>query len=424
MAIAPTDNDARQASDMSGTSVLPRDDTPAAATKSSTTYTSQGRHADAHGRLAIAGILIGLLAIAAITYMLMNTMLLNRQTTSFVQKAETARTQIGRILKRTSDFDSLDASSLLTDDGSDGSELIDRYVAAADKAYATTIAALPSTDKVMPLDVQKARQERDAAEQAATTCTDAANELKDAVNAIDIAKQARANQDAKDALAAACDKADTLLSDTEGKVTDDATREALSKTISSARMLADNSTLLAASYYTRAQGKLNEASDKVTASHDAWESEEHAKKIAEEARVEAERAAQAATNSSTVTANGSSGTAATDANTTGTAASDTWYVTYRGNDDDSQANMDGSVSEYRPNYSIAHRWSENGKRIASQPSHVVIDGRSYHYVSCIVCPVTTSLSYTYDFVTQNGGIGLSTCTLTPGTIIVNRYDPD
>lgn len=100
----------------------------------------------------------------------------------------------------------------------------------------------------------------------------------------------------------------------------------------------------------------------------------------------------------------------------------TWYVSYRGTDDPSTANADGSTSEWMDGYYVAHSWSSGGQMIASKPNTVVVDGKTYEYVSAITVPQDTTWDQVSEFVYQNGGIGFQTC-VGNGNVIITHYEP-
>ena len=100
----------------------------------------------------------------------------------------------------------------------------------------------------------------------------------------------------------------------------------------------------------------------------------------------------------------------------------TWYVSYRGTDDSSTANADGSISEWKDGYYIAHSWSSGGQMIASKPNTVVVYGKTYEYVSSITVPQNTKWSEVSGFVYANGGIGFQTC-VGGGNVIITHYEP-
>lgn len=65
----------------------------------------------------------------------------------------------------------------------------------------------------------------------------------------------------------------------------------------------------------------------------------------------------------------------------GSNATDTWQPSYFNAYGTEAADPSGALTQWADNYFIAHDWSANGKRIASRPAHVIINGTTYHYVS-------------------------------------------
>ena len=103
------------------------------------------------------------------------------------------------------------------------------------------------------------------------------------------------------------------------------------------------------------------------------------------------------------------------------AAANTWTVSYGPSYGTATAPADGSVGEWQPGYYIAHDWSANGRRIASQPAHVIVNGQVYHYVSSMVVPPDTPWASVSGFVYANGGIGFQTCV--GSQRLITHYEP-
>lgn len=100
-----------------------------------------------------------------------------------------------------------------------------------------------------------------------------------------------------------------------------------------------------------------------------------------------------------------------------------WYVTYRGTDDMSTANADGSVSVWMNGYYIAHRNTANGGMIASHPQYVVVDGKRYQYAGTVNDPKGSYVTPHLDWIDQTGGIVFQTCNTDGATNQINRYVP-
>lgn len=241
--------------------------------------------------------------------------------------------------------------------------------------------------------------------QAADDVRRAGTAFHDAVSAQTVSYHAHSRDVARDGLSHAVDVAREVVSDTEGRVHDDALRRNVTAIADESEALAD-ATLSTPTPYDDMTSRLQGAVDALRSDSDSWQ---------REARTAADRRAATSTAANATRAEHE---AAGPVDATGT-----WYASYRGTDDDSRANSDGSLSEWRDGYFIAHSWSKNGREIASRPEHVVIDGRSYHYVSSMTSSKGADSGPALAFARQNGGIAFQTCTGGNG-VVINHYEPD
>ena len=101
-----------------------------------------------------------------------------------------------------------------------------------------------------------------------------------------------------------------------------------------------------------------------------------------------------------------------------------WDVAYH-DDFLGQAADDGSVTQWAEGFFLAHRWSANGKRIASLPAYVRVDGRLYRYVSSTTVQRGTLWEDIEGFVHENGGIGFETCVddADESAYLITHYEP-
>ena len=194
--------------------------------------------------------------------------------------------------------------------------------------------------------------------------------------------------DARDALAASIETARNTLSESEGRVADEGTRDALSATIDAAQALVDGDSADLGALQEQ-QAALEEARDSVTCSVDEYEREQAAR----------EAEARAASVSAS-----------------------TWYVSYYNAYGTAEAAADGSVTQWADGYFIAHVWSSNGQRILSKPACVVVDGRTYRYVSSMEVSRDTKWKSVEPYVHANGGIGFQTC-INGGGYFISHYEP-
>lgn len=104
-----------------------------------------------------------------------------------------------------------------------------------------------------------------------------------------------------------------------------------------------------------------------------------------------------------------------------TALNTPWYVVYHNDYGTAEAAADGSCTQWADHYFIAHSWSANGKRIASKPRYVVVDGVKYKYVSSMVVSRDSYFSEIEGFARANGGIAFQTCV--PNGYLVVHYEP-
>lgn len=260
-------------------------------------------------------------------------------------------------------------------------------------------------------DVERSREDNEAKR---SHMEDERQAVKSAISDVRASKREKDVKDAQTSLADAVSAAEKALETVDGEVSDSGTVDALNKQIESAKGVrdADMSNLR----YTdedactaridaldSSRKALTDAQTAAEDSHADWQAVQH--RAAEYASQEAaERAAQRTGGQAS---QGSDGT---------------WYVSYRGTDDSSTANADGSTSEWKDGYYIAHSWSSGGQMIASKPNTVVVDGRTYKYVSSITVPQDTKWSEVSDFVYANGGIGFQTC-VGGGNVIITHYEP-
>ena len=105
----------------------------------------------------------------------------------------------------------------------------------------------------------------------------------------------------------------------------------------------------------------------------------------------------------------------------GSNATDTWSPSYFNAYGTDAADPSGALTQWADNYFIAHDWSANGKRIASRPAHVVINGTTYHYVSEMVVSRDTYFDDTKAFCYANNGIAFQTCY--GANYLITHYEP-
>ena len=225
--------------------------------------------------------------------------------------------------------------------------------------------------------------------------------VADAIFDVETSERQRDVSDAHDALADAISSAEGSIDSVRGEVSDDATVAALEEQLQAAKAARDDD--ISGIRYT----SQSECDAQVAAYDDARAALTDAQTEAEDSHADWQAAQRAAQRTGGHASQGSDGT---------------WYVSYRGTDDPSSANADGSTSVWRDGYYIAHSWSSGGQMIASKPNTVVVDGRTYRYVSSITVPQSTAWDEVSGFVYANGGIGFQTC-VGGGNVIITHYEP-
>jgi hypothetical protein len=338
-------------------------------------------------------------------------------TSSAISSAAITDDNTNSVLERTASFTDLTDEDIMPDDGGDNG-ILATYTAASDAAGTAVTEEMPSVDGIEWYELDKARSARADAERIADEKHDALSALRSAASAITTSRYKRQCSDAKDALQSSSDSAQDVLDRTEGEVHDNAIRQTLADAIDAGNALLGGDQLLSADVYSSVQGKIDNASQAVSDDHAQWQKEKEEEEERQR-QAEAEAVAAARVSSSSQEAAESSSSASG-----GNSSDGAWYISYRGNDQEGTANADGSISEYREGCFIAHRSGPNGKIIATKPSRIVVDGKSYHYVCSTVVASDSAFADAYAYARQNGGIGLMTCTIPAGGDIIVHYEPD
>lgn len=318
------------------------------------------------------------------------------QISDLASKDAAIERDISDLVKKSSTETAYTADDLAADD----SAYVDRLKDAVKAAQKAADAASPAVTDWY--DVWDVSSNVDAAKDAVSGHRDALDSLTKVVKDVDESHERRLSDNARDALSKAIEGAQSLFDSTDGKVSDNATRDALSKALADASGKA-KAAGQDPSVYSGSQDALKQASDAVTDSNAAWQ------------KAQEEAAAKAAAARARRASSGGQPSGSYDGST--------WNVSYRGTDDPTTANADGSTSKWTDGYYIAHSWSEGGKRIASKPQHVVVDGKSYHYVSSEIISLDSDADDAVSFAHQNGGIGFQTC-VGNNNAVVTHYEAD
>lgn len=378
---------------------------------------TERRHVGKKKVVAIAcGVAVAAIA-AGCLYVGHETSVALSQASSAITQAKDTDSSMRGVLERTKSFSNLTDDNVMPDDGGkDG--ILPAYAKARKAASSIVTKKMPSIDGISWYELNDSRAVRDDAKAMAGKKRNALRTLRASVAKVTMSRHKRECTDAKNALKAASESAKKVLDGTEGQVHDNAIRQTLADAIGNGNKLLGKKDLLSASVYSSAQEQIDAASKAVSDDHAKWQKEKEASEAAERARKAAAARKTYASRSAAAAAASSSGGQPVQS------SDGTWYVTYRGNDVEGTANADGSVSEYCDGYFVAHRGTKNGNMIASKPRRVMVDGKSYHYVSSTIVDDDTDLDYALSYLRQNGGIGFQTCTIPSGRDILVHYEPD
>lgn len=207
---------------------------------------------------------------------------------------------------------------------------------------------------------------------------------------------AKQRDDAMKATAAKVDEAKDVLDKSNSAVLDDINRNALNGLIDEANALIGNADATKEQLddeTNRLQGGINNVNADMQAK---IEHDEAVRKAEEEKKARGSASA-------------------------GSNAGDMWQPSYFNAYGTEEADPSGALTQWADNYFIAHDWSANGKRIASRPAHVIINGTTYHYVSEMVVSRDTYIDDIKAFCYANNGIAFQTCY--GANYLVTHYEP-
>lgn len=240
-------------------------------------------------------------------------------------------------------------------------------------------------------------------EQLASACDTRENEIAEStasvnagVTAVNDSVAAKQRDDAMKATTSKIEEAKGILDKSKGAVLDDTNRNTLSGLIDEANALVGNADATKEQFddmTNRLQGGI----DNVNA--DMQKKIEHDEAIR---KAEEEKKARGSASA-------------------GSSAFDTWTPSYYNAYGTAAADPNGALTQWADNYFIAHDWSANGKRIASRPAHVIINGTTYHYVSEMVVSRDTYFNDTKAFCYANNGIAFQTCY--GANYLITHYEP-
>ena len=220
--------------------------------------------------------------------------------------------------------------------------------------------------------------------------------VESGVTSVNDSVTAKQRDDAMKATAAKVDEAKGVLDKSNGAVLDDTNRNALNGLIDEANALVGNA--------DATKEQLDDETNRLQGGIDGVNADMQAKVEHDEAVRKAEEEKKARGSASA-----------------GSNATDTWQPSYVNAYGTAAADDSGALTQWADNYFIAHDWSANGKRIASRPAHVVINGTTYHYVSEKVVSRDTYFDDTKAFCYANNGIAFQTCY--GANYLITHYEP-
>lgn len=220
--------------------------------------------------------------------------------------------------------------------------------------------------------------------------------VESGVKSVNDSVTAKQRDDAMKATAAKVDEAKGVLDKSNGAVLDDTNRNALNGLIDEANAIVGNA--------DATKEQLDDETNRLQGGIDGVNADMQAKVEHDEAVRKAEEEKKARGSASA-----------------GSNATDTWQPSYFNAYGTDAADPSGALTQWADNYFIAHDWSANGKRIASRPAHVIINGTTYHYVSEMVVSRDTYFDDTKAFCYANNGIAFQTCY--GANYLITHYEP-
>lgn len=240
-------------------------------------------------------------------------------------------------------------------------------------------------------------------EQLADACDKQENKVSENIVLVNIGVKsvndsvtAKQRDDAMKATAAKVDEAKDVLDKSKNAVLDNTNRDALNGLIDEANALISNA--------NATKKQLDDGTNRLQSGIDSVNADMKAK-------VEHDEAVRKAEDEKKARGSASAGSNATD----------TWQPSYFNAYGTEAADPSGALTQWADNYFIAHNWSTNGKRIASRPAHVIINGTTYHYVSEMVVSPDTYFDDVETFCYANNGIAFQTCY--GANRLITHYEP-
>lgn len=277
-------------------------------------------------------------------------------------------------------------------------DTLDNLKATADEAkpLLTDPGKAPTSDEFILKRIYSYEQLADACDKQENKVAENIVSVNVGIKSVNDSVTAKQRDDAMKATAAKVDEAKDVLDKSNGAVLDDINRNALNGLIDEANALIGNADATKEQLddeTNRLQGGINNVNADMQAK---VEHDEAVRKAEEEKKARGSASA-------------------------GSNAGDMWQPSYFNAYGTEEADPSGALTQWADNYFIAHDWSANGKRIASRPAHVIINGTTYHYVSEMVVSRDTYLDDIKAFCYANNGIAFQTCY--GANYLVTHYEP-
>lgn len=254
----------------------------------------------------------------------------------------------------------------------------------------------PTSDKFILKRIYSYEQLADACDKQENKVSENIVLVNVGVKSVNDSVTAKQRDDAMKATAAKIDEAKGVLDKSKNAVLDNTNRDALNGLIDEANALVNNA--------DATKEQLDDKTNRLQGGIDSVNADMQAKIEHDEAIRKAEEEKKARGSASA-----------------GSNATDTWQPSYFNAYGTEAADPSGALTQWADNYFIAHNWSANGKRIASRPAHVIINGTTYHYVSEMVVSRDTYFDDTKAFCYANNGIAFQTCY--GANYLITHYEP-
>lgn len=254
----------------------------------------------------------------------------------------------------------------------------------------------PSSDEFILKRIYSYEQLADACDKQEDKVSENIVSVNVGIKSVNDSVTAKQRDDAMKATAAKVDEAKSVLDKSKDAVLDDTNRNALNGLIDEANTLVSNT--------DATKEQLDDETNRLQSGIDSVNADMQAKVEHDEAVRKAEEEKKARGSASA-----------------GSNATDTWQPSYFNAYGTEAADPNGALTQWADNYFIAHNWSANGKRIASRPAHVIINGTTYHYVSEMVVSPDTYFDDVEAFCYANNGIAFQTCY--GANRLITHYEP-